>query len=110
AYAGFDLRHGGNPQVSVGFKAEGKRVRIVRPNRKTPDGINVEGADHVVIDGFIVNDMPRSGVRAAVGSQVTVRGIRAANNGSWGIFTAFCDDVAIIGNEVSGSVKEHGIY
>ena len=109
-YAGFDLRHGGTRDASVSFKAEGKHVRIVRRNRKTPDGINIEGADYVVIDGFIVNEMPRSGVRAVVGSHVTIRGIRAAHNGSWGIFTAHCDDVALIGNQVSNSVKEHGIY
>ena len=45
---------------------EGKRVRIVRRNRGTPDGINVESADYVVIDGFIVNDMPRVGVRGGL--------------------------------------------
>lgn len=109
-YAGFDLRRGGTRDASVGFKAEGKQVRIVRRNRKTPDGINVEGAGNVVIDGFIVNDMPRAGVRAVFGSHVTIRGIRADHNVAWGIFTAHCDDVAIMDNQVSGSVKEHGIY
>jgi hypothetical protein len=109
-YVGFDLRRGGTPQAPVAFKAEGKRVRIARRNDRTPDGINVEGADHVVIEDFVVNGMPRAGVRAVFGSHVTIRGIRASNNGSWGIFTAHCDDVAIIGNQASGSVKEHGIY
>lgn len=59
-YSGFDLRRGGSQQASVGFKAEGKRVRIVRRNQKTPDGINVEQAGFVVIDGFTVNAMPRA--------------------------------------------------
>ena len=62
-YVGFDLRHGGTAGALISFKAEGKRVRIVRRNRQTPDGINVEGASDVVIDGFIVNEMPRTGVR-----------------------------------------------
>jgi len=109
-YEGFDLRHGGNPDAPVSFKAEGKRVRIVRRNRNTPDGINVEGASYVVIDGFIVNEMPRAGVRAVLGSHLTIRGIRASHNGSWGILTGHCDDLAVIGNQVSNSVKEHGIY
>jgi hypothetical protein len=81
-YAGFDLRHGGTPDASVSFEAEGKRVRIVRRNHKTPDGINVEGADHIFIDGFIVNEMPRAGIRVALGSHVTIRRIRADRNGS----------------------------
>jgi hypothetical protein len=109
-YVGFDLRKGGTKDAIVSFKAEGKRVQIVRRNRATPDGINVEGASHVVIEGFIVNEMPRTGVRAVVGSHVTIRGIRASRNGVWGILTGHCDDLAILGNQVSNSVKEHGIY
>jgi hypothetical protein len=109
-YTGFNLQRGGTADAVISFKAEGKRVRIVRQNRQTPDGINVEGASHVVIDGFIVNDMARAGVRAVVGSHVTIRGIRASHNGMWGILTGHCDDLAIINNQVSNSVKEHGIY
>jgi hypothetical protein len=109
-YTGFDLRRGGNQQAVVGFKAEGKRVRIVRRNQKTPDGINVEQAGYVVIDGFSVYAMPRAGVRAANSPHVTIRGIRTDHNGVWGIFTAFCDDVTIEGNHTSDSQKEHGIY
>jgi parallel beta-helix repeat protein len=33
-----------------------------------------------------------------------------ANNGRWGIFTDFADDLFLIGNECYGSVLEHGIY
>lgn len=109
-YSGFDLRHGGDPDAAVRFTAEGKNVMIVRRNAITPDGINVEGASHVVLDGFVVEKMPRSGVRAVVGSHITIRGIRTAHNGMWGIFTAHCDDVTIVGNQASGSLKEHGIY
>jgi hypothetical protein len=109
-YEGVDLRRGGTSGMPVSFKAEGKRVQIVRPNRRTPDGINVEGASHVVIDGFVVNGMPRAGVRAVLGSHITIRGLRASRNGVWGIMTGHCDDLAIIGNQTSNSVKEHGIY
>ena len=109
-YAGFDLRHGGTDKAKLVFKADGKKARIVRRNRKTPDGINVEDAGYVVIDGFIVNEMSRAGVRGANSPHLTIRGIRADRNGVWGIFTAFCDDVTITGNQTSNSVKEHGIY
>ena len=109
-YSGFDLRRGGSQQASVGFKAEGKRVRIVRRNQKTPDGINVEQAGFVVIDGFTVNAMPRAGVRGAGSPHLTVQKVRADHNGVWGIFTAFCDDLKLFENETSNSVKEHGIY
>jgi hypothetical protein len=109
-YTGFDLRRGGSPGNLVLFKAEGKEVRIVKRNNRTPDGINVENADYVVIDSFVVSDMPRAGVRAAASAHLTIRGIRADHNGTWGIFTGHCDDAVIIANQVSRSVKEHGIY
>jgi Periplasmic copper-binding protein (NosD) len=109
-YQGFDLRHGGTKDAVVCFRAEGKRVRIVRRNDRTPDGINVEGANYVVIEGFIVNEMPRTGVRGVTGSHLTIRGIRADRNGVWGILIAHCDDAAVIGNETSRSVEQHGIY
>ena len=109
-YTGFDLRHGGTQNAMVGFKAGGKQVRIVRRNQKTPDGMNVEQAGNVVIDGFSVCGIPRAGVCAANSPHVTIRGIRTGRNGVWGIFTVFCDDVTIEGNHSSYSKKEHGIY
>jgi parallel beta-helix repeat protein len=109
-YEGFDLRRGGTREALVCFKAEGKTVRIVRRNRKTPDGINVEGAGYVIIEGFVVNEMPRAGVRGALSPHLTIRLIHADRNGSWGILTGFCDDVMVVNNVVSNCVREHGIY
>ena len=109
-YVGFDLRRGGDEQSPIRFIAEGKAVRITQRNSRTPDGINIEGASHVVVDGFVVTKMPRAGVRGALSPHLAIRKIRTDHNGSWGIFTAFCDDLALINNHVSSSVKEHGIY
>ena len=109
-YVGFDLRRGGDEQSPIRFIAEGKAVRITQRNSRTPDGINIEGAGHVVVDGFVVTKMPRAGVRGALSPHLTIRKIRTDHNGSWGIFTAFCDDLALINNHASSSVKEHGIY
>ncbi len=109
-YVGFDLRRGGDEQSPIRFIAEGKAVRITRRNSRTPDGINIEGGSHVVVDGFVVAKMPRAGVRGALSPHLTIRKTRTDHNGSWGIFTAFCNDLALINNHASGSVKEHGIY
>jgi parallel beta-helix repeat protein len=109
-YVGFDLRRGGDKQSPIRFIAEGKAVRITQRNSRTPDGINIEGAGHVVVDGFVVTKMPRAGVRGSLSPHLTIRRIRADHNGSWGIFTAFCDDLELINNHLSSSIKEHGIY
>jgi hypothetical protein len=41
---------------------------------------------------------------------VTIRNGVFGNNGTWGIFTDFADDLLLENNECFGSVAEHGIY
>src|SRR5215470_398763 len=106
-YQGFDLRTAGSP---ITFVAEGSAARITADNPRTPDGINIEDAAWIVLDGFDVEGRTRAGIRVAVSSFVTVRHCRAGNNGHWGIFSGFADDFTIEDNEAWGSVVEHGIY
>jgi parallel beta-helix repeat protein len=108
-YVGFDLRTRGTATAPIVFVAE-PGARITQRNAVTPDGINLENTGHVVIQGFEVVGAPRAGIRAALCNNVTLRGNRADQNGRWGIFTGFCDDLLIEDNECSRSVVEHGIY
>ncbi|HEX4413711.1 MAG TPA: right-handed parallel beta-helix repeat-containing protein [Lacipirellulaceae bacterium] len=113
-YTGFDLETSGTAAAPIEFFAQ-PGVVINQRNATTPDGINLEGASYVTIDGFTVNGMPRAGVRSvgdsdALAKFVTVRHVTAANNGEWGIFTGFVDDLLIESNTTSGSVDQHGIY
>jgi parallel beta-helix repeat protein len=113
-YTGFYLSRSGSPAATIEFFAE-PGVRIVQRNATTPDGINLEGASHIVIDGFHVAGMPRAGVRsvgfpADFAQFVTVRNVHATNNGVWGIFTGHVNDLLIESNLTSGSIDEHGIY
>jgi hypothetical protein len=109
-YQGFDLRRSGTAGNPITFMADGANVRIISDNGVTPDGINVENAAHVVIDGFVVDNRTRAGIRAAVAEFVTIRNCRAGFNGRWGILTGFVDDVLIENNEMHHSIAEHGIY
>jgi parallel beta-helix repeat protein len=108
-YVGFNLTESGAAGSPITFLAE-TGARITSRNAVTPDGINVENASYVVIDGFEVFGMPRAGVRAALGDFVTVRNVYAHNNERWGIFTGFVDDLVIENNRTSFSRLEHGIY
>ena len=114
AYAGFHLTASGAADNPIEFLGQGGAL-INQQNPVTPDGINLEGASHVVVDGFTVVDMPRAGVRAVGNSSnfaefVTVRNVVARDNFKWGIFTGFVDDLLIEQNETSGAEDEHGIY
>lgn len=108
-YVGFDLRSSGTAALPITFSAQAG-VLIDQDNAVTPDGINLEGLSYAVVEGFEVMGVTRAGIRAAVCDHVTIRGNRTDQNGRWGIFTGFCDDLVIEDNECSRSVAEHGIY
>jgi hypothetical protein len=110
SYQGFYLTTSGAPGSPITFHAEGAAVQITADNPTTPDGINLEGASWVVIDGFVVNDRTRTGVRAVTASHVTVRNCTLGHNGRWGILTGFVDDFLAEHNEAHHSQAEHGIY
>jgi parallel beta-helix repeat protein len=114
SYTGFYLATSGTASAPIEFTAE-PGVIITQRNATTPDGINLERASYVVLDGFSVTGMPRAGVRTVGSSSVparfvTVRNVHAYDNARWGIFTGFVDDLLIESNIASGSVIEHGIY
>ena len=113
-YTGFHLTTSGTVGSPIEFFAE-PGVVIDTANGTTPDGINLEGVSQVVIDGFSVTGMARAGVRSVgpVGGFakfVTIRNVNAFDNGRWGIFTGFVNDLLIEDNRASGSAIEHGIY
>jgi hypothetical protein len=110
SYQGFDLRRAGTAASPITFHAEASDVTIDADNGTTPDGINVENAAWIVIDGFTVDHRTRAGIRVAVSQHVTVRNCHTGFNGEWGIFSGFADDFTIESNEAHDSVAQHGIY
>src|SRR5438552_9005972 len=51
-YTGFDIRHGGTSTSTITFKGQSGAI-INKVNTKTGrDGINIENASYIVIDGF----------------------------------------------------------
>lgn len=108
-YVGFDLRTDGTAAAPITFTAE-PGVTINQRNARTPDGINLEGADYIVIEGFAVNGIARAGIRSVTNHHVTIRNNSTDQNGVWGIFTGFSDDLLIENNTTTRSGDEHGIY
>lgn len=109
-YIGFDIRTSGSQSSPIVFKAIENDVVIYQRNAGTPDGINVENADWIVIDGFEVKDQPRAGIRIVLSDFVVVKNNNCHNNYRWGIFSGFTDDITIENNICSYSTDEHGIY
>ncbi|MBZ0113297.1 MAG: right-handed parallel beta-helix repeat-containing protein [Thermoanaerobaculia bacterium] len=111
SYTGFHLTTSGTVGSPITFSAYLQEIpQVVSDNGVTPDGINLEGTDYVVVQGFTVNGRGRAGIRAVLCEHVTLRDNVAQDNDRWGIFTGFCNDLLIEGNVTSGSFDEHGIY
>jgi parallel beta-helix repeat protein len=109
-YVGFDIRTDGTQNLPIVFKAIESDVIIDVRNTVTPDGINIENADWIVIDGFEVKDQPRTGIRIVLSDFVLIKNNYCHNNFKWGILTGFTDDITIENNHCSFSTDEHGIY
>lgn len=111
-YQGFAaMDHSGTANAPIVFLATGPGVVInVACSYNDLDGINVEGVEWVVVEGFTVNDMPRTGIRTALSDHITIRNNSCHSNYKWGILTGFAEHVIVEYNTCSGSEDEHGIY
>ena len=108
-YTGFYLETDGTAASRIVFHAE-DGATITTRNPVTPDGINLEGADYVTVEGFKVVGMPRTGIRSVLNNHVIIRDNECDQNQKWGILTGFSDDILIEGNITTRSIDEHGIY
>jgi len=74
------------------------------------DAIRLYRSSYVTIDRITVRRATRAGIGIIHCDHITVTNCLCADNGKWGIFTGFADDVHFEGNECCGSKDEHGIY
>ena len=93
-YAGFDLRTTGTAANPIVFIAFGNSAVINAPNPVTTDGINIEDANYIEVNGVRVINQPRNGIRLVFADNCIVRNTFCDNNFERGIFTGFTDDIS----------------
>jgi hypothetical protein len=81
-----------------------------RRDRSCRDAILIDRADHLVIDGLGATGATRAGLAIELSQHVTVRNGVFVDNGRWGVFSSFVDDLTIEHVEAAASRTEHGIY
>ncbi|MCA9206201.1 MAG: right-handed parallel beta-helix repeat-containing protein, partial [Planctomycetales bacterium] len=108
-YWGMNMTTDGKPDARITFHAL-PGVEIDEPFPGQQDGINLEGADFITIEGFYVHDMPRAGLRSVNNDGVILRGNTSDHNTMWGILTGWSENILVENNQVSRSQVEHGIY
>lgn len=79
------------------------------------DNLWIRDANDLILEGFEVTGAPRAGIAIqgepdAPATGNVVRNNFSHDNGRWGIFTGYAQDVVIEENETSFSGEEHGIY
>src|SRR2546421_4876097 len=106
-YAGFvvgwDYPQTGTSAAPIVFNAD-PGATIVSRNSKTSDGIDLEGASWITLDGFTVDNtngggaIDRAGIRAVDANHVTIRNCAVSYAGTGAIYTSHIDDVLIENN------------
>jgi len=119
-YAGFYLDRSGSASAPITFKAE-SGATITGRNATTGDGINLEGANYIVIDGFTVDNsagtISRAGIRSVINNHTTLRNNHVYNATTWGIYISHSDYALIESNRSHDNNfgdpnywNHHGIY
>ena len=118
SYVGFGLQTAGQPNAPITFVAEGA-VLVDQPGSSgignPNDNITLWKAHYAVLDGFTVTAAPRAGIAVRGDDTEPINGATVVNchsydNTTWGIFTAFAENVRLERNICSGSAEQHGIY
>jgi parallel beta-helix repeat protein len=109
-YGGFQTVRGGTASAPITFSAIGDNVIINSRNRSTPDCINIENHDWIVIQGFKIQQAPRVGIRVVESADVLIRDNEITHCGLDAILCGFAMRVQIIDNVCANSRAEHGIY
>lgn len=116
-YSGAAIRASGTAAAPMTLRADdGAAVTL---NARGPRNwhssvleLEIGGTDQVAywrIEGLKIVNSGRYGIDARIAHHLQIRSNRVFNSTSTGIFTAFCYDTLIEGNE-SASNGEHGIY
>ncbi len=109
-YKGFDMTTSGTASAMIRFLAQ-PGVNITSPEAtRGKDGINLEGASYIEIQGFNASNMTEAGIRAVTDTGCVIDHNNTNANGMWGIFTGFSNNVLVEDNTCSNSVQQHGIY
>lgn len=115
-YAGAKFSRSGLSTAPITFRGKaGTIINRPGPLNTNNDNLWVRNAHYITLSGFESKNAPRSGIAVQGEPNAPAMGIILRNNfchdnGRWGIFTGYAENVRIIGNETSFSGSEHGVY
>jgi parallel beta-helix repeat protein len=87
-HRGFRTVRPGTAESKITFKAGGDNVIIGSPTDNATDNILIQGTDHIVIEGFIVQKAPRAGMAVIGADDCVIRGNHIIENADTGLLLA----------------------
>ena len=108
SYSGFRLTTDGTADARISFVAEANVV-VSQKAPGSESGIDLDGADHVTIDGFRVTNITLAGIRSANNAGVVVRNNTADVNSRFGILAINSAGVVIEKNMVGRTTLGTGV-
>jgi parallel beta-helix repeat protein len=115
-YAGAKFSRSGLSTASITFSGKaGTIINRPGPLNTNNDNLWIRNAHYITLTGFESRSAPRSGIAVqgepdAPAMGIVLRDNFCHDNGRWGIFTGYAQNLRIIRNETSFSGLEHGIY
>ena len=83
---------------------------VIKGTDANRDALRLDHSSYVTVDRITAREAVRAGIGIIHCNHITVTNCVCADNGKWGIFTGFADDILFENNECVGSIDEHGIY
>ena len=97
------------PEAPVLIRGENLNA-VVSGSGAELDAIRIQDASYITLNRLTVLKANRAGCAVRFSNHVTITNCKIGDNGTWGIFTSFADDIRFEGNECYGSHDQHGIY
>ncbi|MBX4197952.1 peptidoglycan-binding protein [Candidatus Parcubacteria bacterium] len=105
-YTGFSTSRSGTATARKIFSAQlGATINV---GTSASDGINLEGASYITIEGFTIVGMAHTGIRSVQNTGVIIRNNTVDQTAYVAILTGFSDNVLVEGNTTSNG--KNGIY
>lgn len=112
-YLGFTIsnKHGtATAPIVIQASGTGANITATSDRSDNRDNISVANSSYLILNGLKSSYAPRAGIRISMSSNIIVSSGVFADNGVWGIFADFSNDLIFEDNEASASRAEHGIY
>ncbi len=74
------------------------------------DGIRLENCEYVTVENITVINGKRAGIIVFASKYIIIKECIIKKGWKWGIQTCLSDFVSVIDCDISGSIREHGIY